>query len=664
MKRMVRSLGALMGLLALGTVIAASVPGLINYQGKLTDSGGTPLDGVSVDLTFRFYDAVTSGTLLLTVQQNGVVVNDGVFNVLLGSGTVIQTPYAESFSWLFKYYSDVWMSTQVNSDPQMTPRQRIASVPHAFHADESNTVVNGIYSTLSYSNPSWLTSIAGSKVSGNIPGNSANVTDTVQISNGGTGAISATQARNNLALGDVAVLDTVPIANGGTGATTAAQARNNLGLGGLAVLDNETDPQVGTITTNYVPRWDGSTLTTSAIYNNSSASNVGIGIASPSSKLEVEGGIEVDDYIQAQDSSGIQFNTDDGVQRMKVQDSGSVSIGYGTMSTTAQLGVLAEGPTTALAGWARNTSGNSMGVNAYANGSSTGTNYGLFGWATGGAKNFGMYVSDGYGYFADGVGIGLAANTEPSYNLQVGSSAVTTAHLSNQSANSSTTLYVYNDGAKTGTNYALRAYADNGASNYSVRGYARYGTDNYALYGYANYGTNNWGLYVAAGDAYIQGQLKVNSTAATTWTLYVAGDAYKTSGGTSWNVASDARLKDLHGEYDRGLDDILTVRPVRFQYRKDNPLNIDSSSEQVGIVAQEIREVFPEAVKEDANGFLSFNADPVIWAMVNSFKDLKAEKDEEIQSLKAENAAMGQKLADMEVRLAALEQRLASASAP
>jgi hypothetical protein len=52
----------------------------------------------------------------------------------------------------------------------------------------------------SYADPSWITSLAGSKVSGNISGNAANVTGTVAIANGGTGATNAAAARTNLGL--------------------------------------------------------------------------------------------------------------------------------------------------------------------------------------------------------------------------------------------------------------------------------------------------------------------------------------------------------------------------------------------------------------------------------------------------------------------------------
>lgn len=51
-------------------------------------------------------------------------------------------------------------------------------------------------------------SVSGGSVSGNIPGNAANVTGTVAIANGGTGATTQAGARTSLGLGNVATLST------------------------------------------------------------------------------------------------------------------------------------------------------------------------------------------------------------------------------------------------------------------------------------------------------------------------------------------------------------------------------------------------------------------------------------------------------------------------
>lgn len=62
------------------------------------------------------------------------------------------------------------------------------------------TATNGVVTTGAYANPAWITSLAGSKVSGDIAGNAANVTGTVAIANGGTGATTAANARTALSV--------------------------------------------------------------------------------------------------------------------------------------------------------------------------------------------------------------------------------------------------------------------------------------------------------------------------------------------------------------------------------------------------------------------------------------------------------------------------------
>ena len=119
--------------------------------------------------------------------------------------------------------------------------------------------------------------------------------------------------------------------------------------------------------------------------------------------------------------------------------------------------------------------------------------------------------------------------------------------------------------------------------------------------------------------------------------LEVNGTAGKPGGGF-WTNSSDARLKDITGEYGRGLDAISYLRPVTFRYKEGNPLGLPTDEEYVGFVAQEVQEVFPEAVSEGKDGYLNFNMQSVSVALVNAIKELKAENE----ALKLDNEVLKQ----------------------
>jgi hypothetical protein len=90
----------------------------------------------------------------------------------------------------------------------------------------------------------------------------------------------------------------------------------------------------------------------------------------------------------------------------------------------------------------------------------------------------------------------------------------------------------------------------------------------------------------------------------------------------TWTIASDARIKDVVGAYTRGLAEILQINPILYTYKPDNALGIVDPGTHIGIIAQDIQQVIPEAISTDTNGFLHFTADPVNWAMVNAVKEL------------------------------------------
>jgi len=124
-------------------------------------------------------------------------------------------------------------------------------------------------------------------------------------------------------------------------------------------------------------------------------------------------------------------------------------------------------------------------------------------------------------------------------------------------------------------------------------------------------------------------------TTAPTHKLTVIGNATKSLGGTSWAVYSDTRLKTIAGTFDAGLNEVLKLQPIRYRYKKDNPLHLPNESEHIGFSAQEVQKIIPGAISENSQGYLMLNSDPILWAMLNAIKELTA-KVSEMDTLKVQ----------------------------
>jgi len=108
-----------------------TIPQLMSYQGKLTDTAGHPIPNGLYAVTFSIYGQDTGGAAFWSEVQN-VQTRDGLFNVLLGS--VTPNPY-------LPWDGNCWLEMQVHPDPAMTPRVRIVSAAYAYFSAVAETAM-------------------------------------------------------------------------------------------------------------------------------------------------------------------------------------------------------------------------------------------------------------------------------------------------------------------------------------------------------------------------------------------------------------------------------------------------------------------------------------------------------------------------------------------
>ena len=113
------------------------------------------------------------------------------------------------------------------------------------------------------------------------------------------------------------------------------------------------------------------------------------------------------------------------------------------------------------------------------------------------------------------------------------------------------------------------------------------------------------------------------------------GDAYKPGGG-AWATLSDRRLKHDIQPYAKGLDLVLAVRPVTYQY---NGLGGTANIGQVytGVIAQELQVVAPEMVQPRGD-YLSVDPSAFTYALINAVQQQQSQIDE-MKKAQAELAA-------------------------
>jgi len=136
-----------MALLIIASAALADVPRTISYQGRLTDDLGSPLTG-TYDITFTIYSDTNKIKIIWTEDHASVPVEEGLFNVTLGANNPIGNAVFNG--------STRWLAMAVDGGTE-SPSTRIGSVANALRAFRSDTAAYA-HATAADGEAGWVVS--------------------------------------------------------------------------------------------------------------------------------------------------------------------------------------------------------------------------------------------------------------------------------------------------------------------------------------------------------------------------------------------------------------------------------------------------------------------------------------------------------------------------
>ena len=617
------------------------------YQGRLDRSNGPAIG--TYDLTFALFNAASGGGQISFTLTNATVLSNGLFTVSLDFGPQF-------------YGLDRWLEIGVRTNgggtfALLSPRQKLTPTPYALYAPQAGTattafgvtadavsgtglqassvtspkIADGTITAVDVNSASFSTTFW--KVDGNAnttPGMhflgtadnlalefKVNATRALRLEPNASGAPNVIGGSPVNAVGFGVVGATI----GGGGAlnffggayTNRVEAYFSTVSGGRGnrIQVNANDAMIGGGYTN-------------TIQNNASSATIGGGylntIQTDASAAIIGGG----------EANTIQSNAFD------------ATIGGGNLNTIQTNAYFATIP-----GGQGNTATNY----AFAAGNRAKANHtGAFVWADSQAADFASTIANQFNVRAGG-----------GVRLITGGAGATLDGQPILAGNSFNTEIVANGGVRLNdANLWFRGGGDvnHGLGWYgSGKPFASIAPDGPVLFGFAGgaLGTERFGTEKIALSWNDSGNVGIGRI-PTANALEVAGDASKTTAG-NWLANSDARIKRDIRTVTNALEKLAQVRLVNFrytdEYRAAHPVIVDR--EYLNVVAQEFREVFPDAVQSSreklpsgGDEILQVDSYPLTIYSAAAIQELNQKLTDQLKRRDAENAELKARLEKLE----------------
>ena len=130
------------------------------------------------------------------------------------------------------------------------------------------------------------------------------------------------------------------------------------------------------------------------------------------------------------------------------------------------------------------------------------------------------------------------------------------------------------------------------------------------------------------------------------------------------NHTSDRRLKNVGEKFEAGLNELKQLEFFHYTFKDDI-----NKTPRVGVMAQDLQKVFPDAVTEGEDGYLRIRMEDMFYAMINAVKELETRFNiivnqvkmyfDKVDALEATVEAQKQEIEALKMQNAEFEERLA-----
>ena len=250
--------------------------------------------------------------------------------------------------------------------------------------------------------------------------------------------------------------------------------------------------------------------------------------------------------------------------------------------------------------------------------------------------------------------VGITTTTSKIYLVGATSTSTTTGASANSYTNASVFVsgnYLYSGGAKVltagdGDTKNTVGITTTASKIYLVGATSTSTTTGASAISYTNASVFISGNYLYSGGVQVKtADVNVTSTITSTSTYYLCGSTSSSNAtgslvkrsnvyvnasaylnAVAFYETSDERLKDFSNKIDVDLDKISKIKKHRFTW-KDS----ENKKEEIGVSSQEIRELYPEIVSENEEGYLSVAYDKLAVVALAAIDELH-KKNKELEA--------------------------------